>query len=254
MADYYSSPRWSNEVADCSMPMTFDTYSNCSYGCLYCFSQFQRAVGGAKEDYLSKHVKPVSVKRVKKIFTEPDSSQFGEYIKARKVMQWGGLSDQFDEFERKHGVTLELLRFFREIDYPLCFSTKSTWWLDDHADYFDKTGKLVVPAKTLDSVLSYIQSSTPDAIGKSALFVETTLCAYRKHFKGTRYVGYYVDRVLQELVETIKNFPQHKNALNVLYDARAAVIPTRHLGELCGWRGVRKKLCKHYIETGDWHV
>ena len=131
MADYYSSPRWSNEVADCSMPMTFDTYSNCSYGCLYCFSQFQRAVGGAKEDYLSKHVKPVSVKRVKKIFTEPDSSQFGEYIKARKVMQWGGLSDQFDEFERKHGVTLELLRFFREIDYPLCFSTKSTWWLDD---------------------------------------------------------------------------------------------------------------------------
>ena len=46
-------------------------------------------------------------------------------------MQWGGLSDQFDEFERERGVTLELLRFFREIDYPLCFSTKATWWLDD---------------------------------------------------------------------------------------------------------------------------
>ena len=45
----YNSPRWSNEVADCSMPMTFDTYSNCSYGCLYCFSQFQRGVGASKE-------------------------------------------------------------------------------------------------------------------------------------------------------------------------------------------------------------
>lgn len=129
--EYYQSPRWSNEVADCSMPMTFDTYSNCSYGCLYCFSQFQRAIGGAKESYLHKQVKPVSVKRVKRIFEEPESSQFGEYIKQRKVMQWGGLSDQFDEFERRFGVTLELLRFFREIDYPLCFSTKATWWLND---------------------------------------------------------------------------------------------------------------------------
>ena len=127
----YNSPRWSNEVADCSMPMTFDTYSNCSYGCLYCFSQFQRGVGASKEGYFHKDAKSVSVNRLKRMFLEPDRSQFGAYIRARKVMQWGGLSDQFDEFERRYGVTLELLRFFREIDYPLCFSTKSTWWLDD---------------------------------------------------------------------------------------------------------------------------
>lgn len=143
MADFYDSPRWSNEVADCSMPMTFDTYSNCSYGCLYCFSQFQRAVGNGKDLYLQKQVKPVSVNRVKRMFTDPDSSQFGPYIKARKVMQWGGLSDQFDEFERERGVTLELLRFFREIDYPLCFSTKATWWLDDprYTDLFKDNPK-----------------------------------------------------------------------------------------------------------------
>ncbi|GHT33963.1 hypothetical protein FACS189434_09310 [Bacteroidia bacterium] len=51
-------------------------------------------------------------------------------------MQWGGLSDQFDGFERKNGVTLELLKFFKEIDYPLCFSTKSVWWSKD-ARYID---------------------------------------------------------------------------------------------------------------------
>lgn len=128
---YYSSPRWSNEVADCSMPMTFDTYSNCSFGCLYCFSQFQRAIGGCKSGYLSKEVHPVNVKRVKDMFLNPDKYQFGEYIKQRRVMQWGGLSDQFDNFERKYGVTLELLKFFKEIDYPLCFSTKSTWFTKD---------------------------------------------------------------------------------------------------------------------------
>ena len=130
---YYQSPRWSNEIADCSMPMTFDTYSNCSFGCLYCFSQFQRGIGGSKEHYLHKDVKHVNVEKIKRMFSEPDKygGQFKEYIKQRKVMQWGGLSDQFDGFERKYGVTLELLRFFKEINYPLCFSTKATWFTQD---------------------------------------------------------------------------------------------------------------------------
>lgn len=115
------------------MPMTFDTYSNCSFGCMYCFSQYQRGIGGAKEHYLAKEVHPVNVERIKKMFTDPDqyAGQFATYIKQRRVMQWGGLSDQFDGFERKYGKTLELLRFFKEINYPLCFSTKATWFTED---------------------------------------------------------------------------------------------------------------------------
>lgn len=129
----YLSPRWTAEIADCSMPMTFDTYNNCSFGCMYCFSQFQRAIGGGKDKYLHKEVRSVNVDKIKKMFTDPDryGGQFAEYIKHRKVMQWGGLSDQFDDFERRYGVTLELLRFFKEINYPLCFSTKSVWWTKD---------------------------------------------------------------------------------------------------------------------------
>ena len=130
---YYLSPRWSAEIADCSMPMTFDTYNNCAFGCMYCFSQFQRAIGGGKEHYLGKDVLSVNPDHIKRMFSEPDKygGQFAEYIKQRRVMQWGGLSDQFDGFEHKYGVTLELLRFFKEIDYPLCFSTKATWWTKD---------------------------------------------------------------------------------------------------------------------------
>lgn len=130
---YYQSPRWSAEIADCSMPMTFDTYSNCAFGCMYCFSQYQRGIGGAKEHYLAKEVNAVNVERIKKMFLDPDqyAGQFAEYIKQRRVMQWGGLSDQFDGFERQFGKALELLRFFKEINYPLCFSTKATWWTQD---------------------------------------------------------------------------------------------------------------------------
>lgn len=130
---FYQSPRWTAEIADCSMPMTFDTYSNCSFGCMYCFSQFQRGIGGAKDAYLAKEVNPVNVEKIKRMFSEPDkyAGQFAEYIKQRRVMQWGGLSDQFDGFERKYGKTLELLKFFKDINYPLCFSTKSTWFTKD---------------------------------------------------------------------------------------------------------------------------
>ena len=86
----YLSPRWTAEIADCSMPMTFDTYNNCSFGCMYCFSQFQRAIGGGKDKYLHKEVRSVNVDKIKKMFTDPDryGGQFAEYIKQRKVMQW----------------------------------------------------------------------------------------------------------------------------------------------------------------------
>lgn len=130
---YYNSPRWTNEIADCSMPMTFDTYSNCSFGCMYCFAQFQRGLGKAKDNYFAKNVCNVNPDRIKKMFTDPDNyaGQFAPYIKQRRVMQWGGMSDQFDGFEKQRGVTLELLRFFKEIDYPLCFSTKAAWFTED---------------------------------------------------------------------------------------------------------------------------
>lgn len=111
--------------------MTFDQYSICSFGCLYCFSQYQKGIGKAKKNYRQSQLKAVNVEKVKRIFQEPDSSQFGPFVRERRVMQWGGLADPFDENERLCGVGLELLRFFREIDYPLSFSTKATWWLDD---------------------------------------------------------------------------------------------------------------------------
>jgi len=108
----YGSPRWSGEICDCSLPMTMDTYSNCSFGCVYCFSQYQRGIGGGKDDYKAKNVRSVDVERVKRIFTGEQESQFWPFIQARKTIQWGGLSDQFDGYERMHGVTLE-----REVGY-----------------------------------------------------------------------------------------------------------------------------------------
>ena len=128
----YGVPRWTGELADCTLPLTFDTYSNCSFGCVYCFSQYQRGIGGGKEKYFNKEVTSCNVDKLKRLFKgeEPDS-QFWPYIKTRRPIQWGGLSDQFDGFEKQYGVSYEILSFLREIEYPICFSTKSAWVFKD---------------------------------------------------------------------------------------------------------------------------
>ena len=75
----YSSPRWTGEITDCSLPVTFDTYSNCSFGCVYCFSQYQRTTQGRADDYLAKRVKAVDPDRIKKIFTGEIKTNFLPY-------------------------------------------------------------------------------------------------------------------------------------------------------------------------------
>lgn len=128
----YGSPRWTGEIADCSLPLTMDTYSNCSFGCVYCFSQYQRGIGGSKEAYLAKEVKAVNPEKIKKLFSlENKNSQFYDFIKDKRPIQYGGLSDQFDGYEKKYGVTYEILKYLRSINYPICFSTKSAWVFHD---------------------------------------------------------------------------------------------------------------------------
>jgi DNA repair photolyase len=127
----YQSPRWTNEIADCALPMTFDQYSKCSYGCRYCFSQYQKSIGSsARASRMFGAIRPVDVDKVMEIFLS-GRGMFRQYIDQRITMQWGGLADPFDEFERKFGVGRKLLRFFRDIQYPISFSTKSTWWTKD---------------------------------------------------------------------------------------------------------------------------
>lgn len=137
----YHSPRWSGEICDCSMPLAMDTYNKCSYNCLYCFALSPQVRHHLRNTGLptEKDVSSVNPKRVKKLFLnclndEPKTiaeKQMYPYIKNRVTMQWNGLADGFDEYERKYGVTLELLEFFDEIDYPLSLGTKATWWTTD---------------------------------------------------------------------------------------------------------------------------
>ena len=140
---YYNSPRWSSEICDCSMPLSLDTYSSCSFDCLYCFAFFRKKnfVIGYKgvNDSHQRNSRPVNINQIKQIFMEAEkgeysngrNKQFSKYIQNKLTLQWGGMSDPFDENEEEQEVSLELLKFFDKIDYPLSISTKGTFFTED---------------------------------------------------------------------------------------------------------------------------
>lgn len=139
----YCSPRWSGEITDCSMPMTFDQYDHCSYNCLYCFSWFQKALKAFNplfpneqgKNYQSMELRSVNVDNIRKLFNlqikQGAKGQFYDYIKQRIAMQWGGLCDPFDNYEQQYGIGLDILKFLSKMHYPICFSTKGVWWTED---------------------------------------------------------------------------------------------------------------------------
>lgn len=144
MPKYYGSPRITWEYIDCSMPLTFDQYSNCGFNCAYCFSQYQRGLGEGSKDYYLNDVKAVNVDKIKKIFTGERKETWSPIIEARIPLQWGGLSDPLCPFEEKHKKGYELMKFFLDIKYPISFSSKSDLVLRDpkYLELFKQAGDL----------------------------------------------------------------------------------------------------------------
>lgn len=80
------------------------------------------------------------------------------------------------------------------------------------------------------------------------IIVESTLCAFRKLFKGTRYVGYYADRQLAECFAT-DDILSHEYGIDI-WKYREQAIPRRMRGEELGWNGIRKQKCKDFLSLG----
>lgn len=69
--------------------------------------------------------------------------------------------------------------------------------------------------------------------------VETSLCAYKKLYWKTRYLGYYIDRQQEEIAIMEKNVPEGV-CWDVLWQFRKEYFNHKWLGELHDWSGIRK--------------
>jgi len=111
-------PSCGSQVTLCNLPIRFDTYLGCEYGCIYCFA----ARGGKQES-----------KRVRKEETTVALARFiaGERIQETNwcdwdiPLHWGGVSDPFQPYELEARLSFACLGAFAESGYPFVVSSKS---------------------------------------------------------------------------------------------------------------------------------
>lgn len=85
--------------------------------------------------------------------------------------------------------------------------------------------------------------------GQPKVIIESCLCAFRKLFKSTRYVGYYADRQLCECISTYDIVAQKYNL--DLWKYREASVQDNLRGEIYGWQQIRKERLKDFVNTGE---
>jgi len=137
----YTSPRISSEIMDCSMPMTFDSYSYCSLGCLYCFAYFFKSNNPAIKEVT---LKSTNMDRlISAIQGNPKDARgrlmYKHFYHRKFLLHWGGLADPFCAFENSNGAGYPLLEALGDANYPCLFSFKgATIFKEKYLKLFEK--------------------------------------------------------------------------------------------------------------------
>lgn len=99
------------------------------------------------------------------------------------------------------------------------------------------------------AVYSKTVKKLQETTGQPKVIIESTLCAFRKLFKGTRYVGYYADRMLEEcaFVDSLTGVYTKPD----VWSLRKVAIPSELRGEDQGWAGIRKDQMRRWLERGE---
>lgn len=79
--------------------------------------------------------------------------------------------------------------------------------------------------------------------------LETSLCAYKKLFFGTRYVGYYIDRQMTEIKKMQAAAPDGAD-WGLLWKFRREHFHPAALGEISGWEGIQNDRLGFFLRTG----
>ena len=90
----------------------------------------------------------------------------------------------------------------------------------------------------LEKIIYELKQENPE-IDINYWNVETVLCAYKKLFWNTRYLGYYIDRQMEDIIK-MQNNVVHMN-WEVLWEFRERFHHPQFLGEFNDWDGVREK-------------
>lgn len=126
---------------------------------------------------------------------------------------------------------------------------------DNRADSFKTNSKLTDKDKErlnhwLNKTIRILEEKDPSK-DWTVLGVTSDMCSYRKMYKCTRYLGYYVDRQQEEIELLQNNYPEYPSMWKNMWKARLAGISKEYLGEVNGWSGIQKDLCNAWLDRGE---
>ena len=138
----YGGIRFTSDGFDCAFPVSIDSHSVCSFGCLYCFAP--NTIQGREKTQMD--IGQTSLKELEGIFSGNSDSQMAKiYRKALKydklkngypcAVQLGALTDPFDNIERQQGWFLEFAEIVKKYNQPVKISTKGNLFLEQ--EYLD---------------------------------------------------------------------------------------------------------------------
>lgn len=164
------------------------------------------------------------------------------YKAAKRTWFYFGPMGLYLFFDALWGLTPELYKNPDALDWASCGKTVPEGMA--HLLYLDEAVEAKsYPLERFNRSIARIEEIT----SQPAVVIESTLCAFRKLFKGTRYVGYYADRMMLEC-------EQAADALQDwgidIWDYRAQAIPRKFLGEFGCWHGIRKDRMSLWLNEG----
>lgn len=127
------------------------------------------------------------------------------------------------------------------------------FYCDKVADIYDKTGKIddetvELLGELIEQVQAAIKEKYPSQ-DTSIGVITPKMCSWRNLFKGRRYGGYHHDRQLEQL-KHYKKEDWHNSLWDELFDLREEIFDPVLLGEIGGWKGIRKERNKLWLERG----
>lgn len=119
----------SNQLFFCGVPFRLDTYNGCSHQCSYCFVRKAEINSASRNNRGTKilSANPYSVKHDLNIALdtkEERESATTEWLRHRVPIHWGGMSDPFQECERKYKASQNIMQYLSWYNYPTVISTK----------------------------------------------------------------------------------------------------------------------------------
>lgn len=151
-------------------------------------------------------------------------------------------------FDSVYGLLPKLYKDPNKLDWKNCGKTVAQGM--SHLLYLDELSSVSVKEHNLSKYDNFV-NKLQDRSNQPKIIIESTLCAFRKLFKGTRYSGYYADRMLEEVSESLKSVPTfwRENGID-LYEYRAKSIPECLRGETQGWSGIRQERMRDWLDKG----